>query len=86
MKTYDLEYTMQGMFTFFTPITDAGVSLWNELAAQTDGTGKVLTAHLDATLAQMRKAGYSVRKAAVVKMSKEHLNDLYKELEEMYTE
>jgi len=36
---------------------------WEQIDKQTEGTGKVLTVHLPAILAQLRKAGYSVKQA-----------------------
>lgn len=62
MKT-DLTYLKQGLFTEFVPQSKAGEDAWRELAKQTEGTGKVLTVHLPAILAQLRKAGYTVKQA-----------------------
>lgn len=62
MKNYDLEYVEQGFFTMFYPISKAGEYIWAALDP-IDGTGKIYTAHLKSTLAQLRKAGYLVRKA-----------------------
>lgn len=62
-KQYDLEYRTDGFFTAFFPNTPQGESAWRTIAEQTDGTGKVFTAQAAGTIAQLRKAGYSVRKA-----------------------
>jgi len=59
----DLTYLNQGLFTAFIPQNKAGEDAWWELAKQTEGTGKVLTVHLPAILAQLRKAGYTVKQA-----------------------
>jgi hypothetical protein len=59
----DLLYLREGMFTAFVPQSKAGEDAWRELAKQTEGTGKVLTVHLPAVLAQLRKAGYTVKQA-----------------------
>jgi len=59
----DLTYLNQGLFTAFIPQSKAGEDAWRELAKQTEGTGKVLTVHLPAILAQLRKAGYTVKQA-----------------------
>ena len=62
MKTPDLTYMSRGMFTTFMPNTLEGVTAWQELAKQTDGTSKVPSAHAAATARQLRAAGYTVRK------------------------
>jgi len=62
MKT-DLTYLKQGLFTAFIPESKSGEDAWRELAKQTEGTGKVLTVHLPAVLAQLHKAGYTVNQA-----------------------
>lgn len=77
VKTYDLEYRKNGLFTFFIPNTKDGESAWRELSDQTNGTGKVFTFHFDSVLRQLRRAGYSVRKAPEVK---ESIKDILKEL------
>ena len=57
----DLTYTVGDMFVTFYAETPAGETAWNQLAAQTEGTGKVFTPQLSATLSQLRAAGYIVR-------------------------
>lgn len=57
----DLTYLKQGLFTVFVPQTKAGEDAWREIAAHTDGTGKVFTAQLPSFLWEIRKAGYSVK-------------------------
>lgn len=66
--TYDLEYRINGMFTQFIPNTKAGECAFNAIAAHTDGTGNIFTAHLDSTLKQLRAAGYSVCRARKVSL------------------
>ncbi|WP_186083661.1 hypothetical protein [Burkholderia gladioli] len=57
----DLSYrASDDMFTMFYANTPAGEEAWRELAAQTEGTGKVLTQHVDDTVRQLREAGYTV--------------------------
>lgn len=64
-KPADFTYLDQGMFIAILPnsnrkdVTDA----WNELAAETDGTGKVLRHQFLATRAALKRAGYTVAKA-----------------------
>ena len=62
-KEYDLEYIEQGLFVAFLPISKEGEAAWKQMALATNGTGKVLAMHMADTLAQLRAAGYSVRKA-----------------------
>jgi len=57
----DLTYLKQGLFTVFVPQSKAGEDAWREIAAHTDGTGKVFTAQLPSFLREIRKAGYSVK-------------------------
>lgn len=59
-KQYDLVYYNDGLFTMFLPETKEGEQAWNELAAQTEGTGKVLYKHADDVKKALRKAGYLV--------------------------
>ena len=77
----DLVYRKQGLFTAFIPQSKAGEDAWRELAKQTEGTGKVFTAQLPATLAALRAAGYTVSRAK--KPSKGEIDDLMAELERM---
>lgn len=65
----DLTYLKQGFFTVFFPQSKAGETAWNELAAVTQGTGKIPTIQLPQFLASLRKAGFSVQ--AVKKLTKE---------------
>jgi len=60
MKT-DLTYLKQWMFTAFFPESREGEDAWRAIADQTEGTGKVFTVQLPAVLAQLRKAGYTVK-------------------------
>jgi hypothetical protein len=60
--TTDLTYTAHGLFTSFLPNTPAGEQAWREIADQNDGNAKVLTIHAEAVAAQLRAAGYTVRK------------------------
>ena len=65
MKTFDLEYITTGLFTRFIPHTLAGEDAWREMASH-DATS-IFTMHKGAVLAQLRAAGYSVRKAPKAK-------------------
>lgn len=77
----DLVYHKQGLFTAFIPQSKAGDDAWRELANQTDGTGKVYTAQLAATLSALRAAGYTVSKAK--KPSRKEIDGMIEELESM---
>lgn len=74
MKT-DLTITRSGLFSRYLPNTPAGENVWRELAAQTDGTGKVLAIHEASITAQLRAAGYTVsaRKPRGPKMTADEL-------------
>lgn len=62
-KKADLSYRIvDDMFTAFYPNTLAGEEAWKVIAAQNEGTGKVLSAHVKSTIRQLRDAGYSVAK------------------------
>lgn len=76
----DLHYINQGLFTAFVPVSKAGEEAWNELAKHTDGTGKVFTVQAESTIAQLRKAGYTVRKAPKVSVLHISDDDLFNEL------
>lgn len=59
-KTPDLTYKKSGLFTSFLSETQAGHVAWSEIAKHTEGTSKIFTIHLEQTLRQLRKAGYSI--------------------------
>jgi hypothetical protein len=70
----DLTYSATcGLFTSFYAETEAGAAAWAQIAAQTDGTGKVLHGHVAGTLAQLRAAGLVVRKAGPSAVSDDEL-------------
>lgn len=65
MNAPDLTYRQScGMFTAFFAETEAGRGAWSLIAAQSDGTGKVLNGHVAGALRQLRAAGYVVAKAS----------------------
>lgn len=76
----DLSYKPLGMFTLFLPESEAGRAAWDDIAAQTEGTGKVLTLHAPSVIAQLRKAGYTVRIAKVTPLSEDDVIALLDEL------
>ena len=59
----DIEYTDQGLFTAFVPVSKAGEVAFDQMAEYTEGTGKVLSIHKQGTIQQLRQAGYKVGKA-----------------------
>lgn len=63
----DLEYITSGMFTCFIPNTPAGENAWRVMAEKLNGNATILSIYREATLKQLRMAGYSVRKAKSVK-------------------
>jgi hypothetical protein len=75
----DLTYRqLDDLFTAFYPETPAGEQAWNEMAAHTDGTGKVLNGQVDGTIAQLRAAGYTVEPGAAPAQS---IDDVLAELD-----
>jgi len=69
----DITYTSDSLFTTFYPESKAGETAWREIANQMQGVAKVLNQHREATLYQLRKAGYKVKKAKPVKISDDEL-------------
>lgn len=73
----DIVYINQGLFTAFIPQTTAGEAVFNSMAADTQGTGKVLNVpagcgyllsqHAKAIIEQIKQAGYTVGKAPKTK-------------------
>jgi len=77
----DIEYINQGLFSAFIPVSKAGEQAFNQMAVQTDGTGKVLTVHLQSTIQQLKQAGYKVGKAKKQpKITAEQADDMLREL------
>ena len=64
MTMSDLTYTNDGTFARFMPQSKAGEDAWREIAAHCGGVANIPLHHLPSTLAQLRKAGFSVRKAS----------------------
>lgn len=79
MKQPDLTYKTLGFFTLFLPETEAGRVAWDTIAEHTDGTGKVFTPQAAGTIAQLRRAGYTVHRA---KPTTDSIDDIMKELTE----
>lgn len=77
----DFTYTRDGMFTALLPENDAAVRAWNELAAETDGTGKVFNHHFPQLRAALKRAGFTVKKARKVKPGE--LDAILDELDEV---
>ena len=77
----DLEYIDHGMFTSFIPVSKEGEVAFNEMAAYTEGTGKVLSIHKQSTIQQLRQAGYKVGKAKKQeKVTAEQVDEMLREL------
>ena len=77
----DLEYIDHGMFTSFIPVSKEGEVAFNEMAAYTEGTGKVLSMHKQSTIQQLRQAGYKVGKEKKAKeITAEQAEDMLSEL------
>ena len=81
----DLTYHTLGLFTMFMHHTEAGKDAWREIAAKSEGTGQVLTMHLQSAIQQLRDAGYSVSKSKPsepIDWNDPLLNDLLDDLTE----
>ncbi len=79
MTTFDFEYRITGLFTSFLPNTPAGEDAWREMASK--GHEAILSIHTGAVLAQLRAAGYSVRKALKpAKVTASEIDNLLAEL------
>ena len=77
----DLEYIDHGMFTSFIPVSKEGEVAFNEMAAYTEGTGKVLSIRKQSTIQQLRQAGYKVGKAKKQeKVTAEQVDEMLREL------
>lgn len=80
----DIEYIEDGMFITFFANTTEGEHAWRQLAESTDGTGKVFAIHAKQVMQDMRKAGYTVRKAKPI--SKKDTDKMLKEFDELFRE
>lgn len=78
----DIEYIESGMFIIFFPNTPEGEQVWRQLAESTDGTGKVFAIHAKQVIKDIRKAGYTVRKAKPA--SKKDADKMLKEFDELF--
>ena len=77
----DVEYIDQGLFTAFLPVSKVGEVAFNQIAAYTEGIGKVLSIHKQSTIQQLRQAGYKVGKAKKPgKVTAEQVEDMLREL------
>lgn len=60
----DFTYTNDGLFVTIAPETPQAEAFWNDqIAPQTNNSGKVLTIHFAQVAAQLRSQGYTIRKA-----------------------
>lgn len=74
----DIEYTTDGFTVALYPITKAGQDVWSEIATHFDGVAK-FPAHMFASVkAQIKAAGYSIRKS---RPSNINIDDLLAELD-----
>ena len=73
----DMEWHDQGLFTAFIPVSKAGEIAW---AAMAKDSGKVLSLHRQAVIAQLRQAGYSVAKGKPLKLDSIEEDELLAEL------
>ena len=72
MKT-DLNYITDGFTITLMPNTKEGEYIWNQIASKFEGAAK-FPVHMKASIfGQIKKAGYSIRKAAKSKLTMEEI-------------
>lgn len=77
----DLTYfKVCGFFTLFVPNTPEGSEAWEQIAKETNGTGKVHHEHVSDTLRQLRAAGYSASERKTAASMDLSMDDIYKQL------
>ena len=72
MKTVDLEYQRDGMFTIFHPTSSAGRVAWDQMREQKGGE-TVMAVYETVVVNQLRAAGYVVRKSKPIDTSDDEL-------------
>lgn len=75
----DLTYLTTGFFTTFFPESKSGETAYKEMIEQNDSP-KILTRDLKTVLYQLRKSGYSVKKA---KKPTQSIDDILSELDQL---
>ena len=80
LKTIDITYIRDGMFTTFMPDSKEGVTVYKDLIEQNNGSDKVFNSHSKNVIKQIRSAGYIVKKAPKSTIT---LEDCFKEMEEL---
>tara|TARA_R100000781_G_scaffold113591_1_gene82401 strand:+ start:9037 stop:9273 length:237 start_codon:yes stop_codon:yes gene_type:complete len=75
----DLTYLTTGFFTTFFPESKEGEAAYKEMIEQNESP-KILTRDLKNVLHQLRKAGYSVKKA---KKPTQSIDDILSELDQL---
>lgn len=75
----DLHYREEGLFVTYYPNTEAGIAAWKEMLKQSP-SGKFLSTHRKQINAQLKAAGYSVRKTPPVRMTKGEVDYLFGKL------
>lgn len=76
----DLTYINDKMFTRFIAQSDVGEYAWREMAEKMNGVAAVLNFEASRIIAQLRKAGYVVRKAKPVIVTNQEIDELLAEL------
>ena len=52
----DIEYIDQGLFTAFLPVSKVGEVAFNQIAAYTEGIGKVLSIHKQSSQGRLQQS------------------------------
>lgn len=82
MKTADLTYRIDGMFTRFYAETESGVDAWNTIAKENEGVAVVFNHQRKSTIDQLRKAGYTVKKQ--IKMTDKEVAELENDIDALF--
>lgn len=78
MAKPDLTFANDGVFVTFYPETKAGEDAWRVMAEQMGGAARVYAQHFASVKAQLKAAGYVIRKATPPAQS---IDDILVELE-----
>lgn len=82
----DVSYRTDGIFTTFFPNTTDGENIFRAMAADTEGTGKVLSIHAPAVIQQIKEAGYTIEQSEQNAVDTDELyNELFSSFQQLNT-
>tara|TARA_E500000318_G_scaffold110969_1_gene127897 strand:+ start:5552 stop:5791 length:240 start_codon:yes stop_codon:yes gene_type:complete len=76
----DLTYTTDGIFYTIMPETEDGENAWRKMAEMNGGNAKFFAHEFPSVKAQLKQAGYKIRKDTKKKMS---IDEIMAELDEI---